>query len=126
MLHFVLIQKLFCYWQALLITDQLICIFLLIHFSKVPRITCFMYNIELNLMNIYFNAVTCIYSKYLLLNQEYILQRRIKTIGQLLLTPTDFVVGTFGCTVLSLNNTVITSFARCYSIHLHIFHHTAY
>lgn len=85
-----------------------------------------MYNIELNLMNIYFNAVTCIYSKYLLLNQEYVLQRRIKTIGHLLLTPTDFVVGTFGCTVLSLNNTVITSFARCYSIHLHIFHHAAY
>lgn len=45
MLHFVLIQKLFYYWQALLITDefhyQLICIFLLIHFSKVPIITFF-------------------------------------------------------------------------------------
>lgn len=52
-------------------------------------------------------------------------REELKPLAILLLTLSDFVVGRFGYTVLS-NNTVITSFARCYYIHLHISYHAAY
>lgn len=60
------------------------------------------------------------------LTRNMFLGEVLKPVAILLLTPTNFVVGAFGETVLSLNDTVITSFARCYSIHLHIFYHAAY
>lgn len=77
-------------------------------------------------MNIYFNAEShlCILSTcYSTRNMFF---RELKPLAILLLALTDFVFGTFGYTVLSLNNTVIASVARCYSVHLHIFYHAAY
>lgn len=78
-------------------------------------------------MSIYFNAQLHLYALstcYSTRNVSY--KEELKPLAVLLLTPTDFVDGTFGQTVLSLNNIVITSFARCYPVHLHIFYHAAY